>query len=145
MLMYVECAVSPLEIPNEICLCIYISGCQNSCQECHYPELQSCEYGDPLGDEFIDIMDAYQQQITGVCFMGEGDLSSESRKEFLAFAKEIKGRGLKTALYSGRDVEIEEWMNIFDYIKLGSYIKERGGLTCRTTNQVLYKVSVNCL
>ena len=29
--------------------------------------------------------------------------------------------GKRVCLYSGRDVEPENWMNVFDYIKVGSY------------------------
>lgn len=140
MLRYAECAVSTVEVPNEVSLCIYISGCQNQCLDCHYPELQQWDYGDMLSDFFLDILDAYQSLITCVCFMGEGDLSVESRNELVSYAEEVKKRKLSAALYSGRDVAVEEWMKCFYYVKLGRFIPERGALIDRTTNQRLYKL-----
>lgn len=53
--------------------------------------------------------------------------------------KYAKSLGLKTCLYCGRDTAIENWMNVFDYIKLGSYKEEFGGLDSKKTNQRMYK------
>ena len=47
---------------------------------------------------------------------------------------------MKVAIYSGRDeVEPEMW-DMFDYIKLGPYIEEKGPLENPNTNQKLYKI-----
>ena len=50
---------------------------------------------------------------------------------------------LKVAWYSGRqelskEIELEN----FNYIKLGPYIKDKGPLNCRTTNQVMLEIDV---
>jgi hypothetical protein len=50
---------------------------------------------------------------------------------------------LKTCLYCGRDTEIEEWMCEFDFVKLGSYQKNRGGLNDISTNQRMLKKTEN--
>lgn len=47
---YTEVDLSPYEVPNEQSLCIYISGCQQICQNCHYPDLRKTNYGEPLID-----------------------------------------------------------------------------------------------
>jgi len=139
MLKYTEIALSHREVPGEISLCIYISGCPNKCADCHYPELQLTDYGDLLHLYFSDIVDLYFRQTTCVCFLGEGKSSAEERGELAEYACYAKSKGLKTCLYSGRDVEIEPWMNVFDIIKLGSYQPALGTLDCRTTNQRMYR------
>ena len=47
--------------------------------------------------------------------------------------------GKKVCLYSGRDVEPENWMNVFDYIKVGSYQQFLGSLDSSSTNQAFYR------
>lgn len=48
---------------------------------------------------------------------------------------------IKVGWYSGRQ-ELAKEINLsnFDYIKLGPYIEELGGLDCKTTNQKFYHV-----
>ncbi|MBE5952317.1 MAG: hypothetical protein E7260_12180 [Lachnospiraceae bacterium] len=135
MLHYVEFGISHTEVPTETALCIYISGCQNRCINCHYPELQNVDAGEVLSDYFEQILDLYHEYTTCVCFMGEGDGSANSRLELLQYTEELHNRGYKACLYSGRDTVIEDWMKQFDYVKLGSYKEQFGPLTSRTTNQ----------
>ena len=51
----------------------------------------------------------------------------------------LKNEGLKVGWYSGKD-KIPECIDTdwFDYIKIGPYIKELGGLDSPTTNQRMY-------
>lgn len=74
--------------------------------------------------------------------MGEGEESENSRRELLAYVKESHSRGYKCCLYSGRDADVEKWMKDFDYIKLGSYQKDRGALSEKTTNQKMWMRTV---
>jgi len=46
----------------------------------------------------------------------------------------------KTAWYSGNSKLYENAHHYFDYIKLGKYIKELGGLNSSTTNQRFYRI-----
>lgn len=127
-----------LEVPDEVCLNFYIAECQNHCPECFLTELR--EMTDVLLSEvYSDIMDAYSGRITCVCFLGEGRNTESEHKEFSRLCEHIHSCGFKTCLYSGRDCGVEEWMNCFDYVKLGSYKSEFGDLSERTTNQKLYK------
>ena len=139
MLRYVEFGLSHQEVPNEASICIYISGCPNKCKNCHYPGLQDPLNGDPLLDDIGLIIDLYYAQASCVCLLGEGDCTIDSRQELKLCAEYISERGLKSCLYSGRDVLVENWMYCFDYIKLGSYKEEHGGLFSRTTNQRFYR------
>ena len=139
MLHYVEFGLSHMEVPKENTLCIYISGCQNRCVNCHYPELQNANEGEVLSDCFEQILDLYHEYTTCVCFMGEGDFSADSRTELFQYIREVHSRGYKACLYSGRDTVIEDWMKSFDYVKLGSYKEEYGPLTNKATNQKMWK------
>ena len=139
MLYYTEVHLSPLEVPYETAICIYLSGCRNRCAHCHYPELQQTDYGDPLRRYYAEILAAYAPMATCVCFLGEGRNSREEHQEFQQHCHAAKQYGLRTCLYSGRDVGIESWMDCFDYIKLGSFQEQLGPLSSPRTNQKLYR------
>lgn len=140
MLYFVDACVSYDEIPNKQSLCIYISGCLHNCKDCHYPELKEKDYGDILAESFYQLVDLYSKLVECVCFMGEGACGTEEKREFLEYTEYIHSKNLDAALYSGRDLEKnEEWMDSFDYVKLGSYQPEKGSIIEKTTNQRLYK------
>lgn len=140
-LYYTEFGLSHLEVTGERCLSIYLSGCRNNCPDCHYPDLRRTDCGLPLGAFFPQMLDLYRKQATCVCFLGEGEDTEETRRELTRYADIAHGSGLKTCLYPGRDTGIEPWMRCFDYIKVGSYRKERGPLRAPTTNQRLFRAS----
>lgn len=136
MLYYTEFGLSEREVPGESSICIYLSGCCHNCRNCHYPLLKQKDYGERLMDYYKDIIALYRKQATCVCFLGEGANTDVEHDELRIIVKHAQLQGLKTCLYSGRDVEAEAWMQMFDYIKLGSYIEELGGLESVTTNQI---------
>lgn len=128
------------EIPDEITLCINISGCPNHCYGCHSPFLWE-DIGEPLTIKDLYYLIDKNSGISCICFMG-GDSEPETIN---TFAEEIKFcYDIKTAWYSGRN-KIAPEINIknFDYIKVGPYIEKKGPLTSPTTNQRLYKVVDN--
>lgn len=139
MLYYTEFGLSHREVPNEESLCIYISGCQNCCISCHYPELQKSNYGYPLGENFHKMIELYLRIASCVCFLGEGQNTLLEHKELMLYSSYAHSKGLKTCLYSGRDTFIEKWMETFDYIKIGSYQPELGSLSNPLTNQRMYQ------
>lgn len=141
LLYYTEVGLSHREVPNESAICIYISGCLNRCVHCHYPLLQREDYGDCLSSNYTNIVQLYLRMATCVCFLGEGRNTVEEHEEFLRYVTYAHANGLKVCLYSGRDTSIEDWMNIFDYIKLGSYKEASGPLSNPGTNQRLYTKS----
>ena len=143
MLHYTEFCLSPYEVPGEQSICIYISGCPNRCKNCHYPELQMNDYGELLCTNFSDILELYSCQATCVCFLGEGKGSQKEKNELITYAEYVHDIGLKACLYSGRDVSIEAWMHVFDYVKSGSYHEELGALDSPTTNQRFYRKNTN--
>lgn len=139
MLYYTEVHLSPLEVPDENSICIYIAGCLNRCAHCHYPELQQTDYSDLLCRYYAEILAAYACMATCVCFLGGGSNTCEEHQEFQQFCDIAGQYGLRSCLYSGRDVAIESWMHCFDYIKLGSFQERLGPLSSPLTNQKLYQ------
>lgn len=133
---YVDTLVSFSEIPDEITLCINISNCPNKCEGCHSPWLQK-NIGIELNNyELYDIINK-NSGISCVCFMG-GDSDPE---EINNLAIKIKSKNLKVGWYSGNS-EISDKINIknFDYIKTGPYLKDKGPLSDKNTNQKMYKI-----
>lgn len=133
---YVDTLVSFSEIPDEITLCINISNCPNKCEECHSPWLQG-NIGIELNNyELYDIINK-NSGISCVCFMG-GDSNPE---EINNLAIKIKSKNLKVGWYSGKS-EISDKINIknFDYIKIGPYLKDKGPLSDKNTNQKMYEI-----
>lgn len=139
MLKYVDVLVSFNEVPNEITLCINISQCPNSCKGCHSPWLRD-DIGEELNIESLYNLIDKNKGVTCICFMGGDQDPAEIGN--LAFA--VKCRNdypYKVGWYSGRQYipdEISVWD--FDYIKIGPYIEELGGLDSKTTNQIMYKI-----
>lgn len=141
MLKYVDTKVVFAEIPNEITLAINISGCPIKCPDCHSKYLWE-NIGNPLTRDSLDFLIKKNKGITCVSFMG-GDTDPVYIKHLAAFVKN-NYPNIKVAWYSGRDVIPEYVMwnpQYFDFIKVGPFKKELGGLDSKTTNQKLYKVT----
>ncbi len=133
------------EVPDEVSLAINITGCPNHCNGCHSPHLWQ-DIGNPLTEEVLDsLISKYKSLITCVCLMG-GDAEPQTVLQLLQHVR--RHAHLKTAWYSGRDklptivetVCTPSLQDFFNYIKLGPYIPEKGGLKSKTTNQRLYRV-----
>lgn len=142
MLKYVDTRVTFSEVPDEITLCINISGCKIRCEGCHSSYLAE-DIGKPLYISVLSQLIAENKGITCVSFMG-GD---SDPFEINVLAGAVKSNtDLKTAWYSGRQELAEEIdLDNFDFIKLGPYIEESGPLTSITTNQRFYKVEKGTL
>jgi anaerobic ribonucleoside-triphosphate reductase activating protein len=93
-----------------------------------------------MTEDFLDaLIGRYASAITCFCFMG-GD-ADPSEIQRLAFWIIDRFPRLRTAWYSGRQ-ELPDGFDLrsMNYIKLGPYIEELGGLKSPTTNQVFYVV-----
>lgn len=144
MLKYVETAVTFSEIPDEITLCINITGCKNGCKNCHSSYLAE-DIGDPLNKTALSKLLENNKGVSCVSFMG-GD---SNPIQIIALASWVKTHtNLKVAWYSGRQElndSVKRQLRWFDYIKLGPYIEEFGPLNSKTTNQRMYKVENSAL
>lgn len=138
MLKYLETQITFSEIPDEVTLCINVTGCPNRCEGCHSPQLLK-DIGEPLDLEHLTNLIDVNKGITCVCIMG-GDKSPEEVDDI---AKAIKNHypNLKVGWYSGKNtISKEIHLCYFDFIKVGPYIKELGPLNSKTTNQKMYQV-----
>ena len=129
------------EIPDEITLCIAISGCKIHCKGCNQKNLWNDE-GKELDIEELNRLINSNKGITCVCFMGEGE-KLPILWSYIKLTKEFSN--LKTALYIGRDLISTitlygSFFSCLDYLKVGSYISNLGGLDSKTTNQRLYSL-----
>ena len=126
------------EVPDEVSLGIGISGCQIRCKGCHSRELWE-DKGTPLTIRELKRLIDKNRGITCVCLFG----GEHSIDELIALFKSVP-RCLKTAWYSGLDMvprDKTEILRYLDFIKLGHFDMELGGLASPTTNQRLYTCS----
>jgi len=131
------------EIPDEITLAINITNCPCHCKGCHSKFLWD-DVGIELTYEEVKKLIKKNDGITCVCFMG-GD-SDPKHISYLAEMLSMNNEysDIKIGWYSGMD-ELSDEIDIefFDYIKIGHYDEELGGLSKKTTNQRLYRVTFN--
>ncbi len=128
------------EVPNETTLVFNVTGCPHKCEGCHSDYLWNY-FGENLIDTMSEVIDKYSGMITCVCLMG-GDQNLEDIKQALDI---IKSKDLKTCLYSGLN-SLDCFMSFvekFDYLKIGSYMKALGGLDNPNTNQRFYQITHN--
>lgn len=133
---YTTSLITFSEIPDEITLCINISNCPFKCKGCHSKELW-----EDIGTELTtnEINSLLQDGVSCISFMG-GDSDLKTLIELLLFVI-TNYPNIKTAWYTGRKEIPDDFpLTFLDYIKLGPYIKEKGPLNNRNTNQRLYKL-----
>lgn len=136
-LKYMGYAIVFQEVPNEVSLAINISGCPYHCENCHSKYLWEYQ-GEYVSEDFEDLIQQNINFITCVCFMG-GD---QNIKELQTLCIIAKGYDLKTCLYTGNN-DIKTLSDLYpylDYIKIGEYIEECGGLNQTSTNQKMYLI-----
>lgn len=125
------------EVPGEITLGISISGCTIHCQGCHSRELWE-DTGIPLTIEGLDTLLKMHKGITCLLLLG-GEHDIDSLIELFQYAY----KRVKTAWYCGLDMIPKDKLGILqylDFVKIGHYDSDLGGLVSTTTNQKFYKV-----
>lgn len=121
------------EVPGEISLCFFITGCPLQCEGCHSPVLWKATSGDPLDpNNYKSILEKYLGYASCVLFMG-GEWHAEKLIQNLLLAQTM---GYKTCLYTGLEEVSEEIKQHLNYLKTGPWIPSKGGLDRITTNQV---------
>ena len=137
MLKYLKVQEIFEEIPNEMSLGVSISGCQIQCPGCHSRELWE-DKGEPLDVEALCGLLNQHQGIT-CCLLLGGEHDIDALTELFMYAH----KRVKTAWYAGLDMVPKDKLGIMlylDWIKLGHFDIELGGLDSPTTNQRLYKL-----
>lgn len=137
MLKYLYCKEIFAEVPGEITLGISISGCLIHCKGCHSRDLWE-DKGTPLTIEELQRLLATHKGITCLCILG-GESDVDSLIELFMYAH----KRIKTAWYCGLDMIPKDKLgiiNFLDFLKIGHYDQELGGLTSPTTNQRFYKI-----
>lgn len=140
MLRYADYDIVFQEIPGEVTLAINLSNCPNRCMGCHSPHLWE-DSGEPLTEKSLgDLLLKYGRSVTCVCFMG-GDASPEEVRLLAVYLHRQTEAAVKVGWYSGRPALPDGFDPApFQYIKLGPYIEQAGGLKSATTNQRFYRV-----
>lgn len=123
------------EIPDEITLELGITNCPFNCEGCHSPFLQS-DIGEILDENVIHKLINKNRGISCILFSG----GFPKEVEELCFIVKNNYPNIKTAWYTGLSEIPNINLDYFDYIKIGAYIKDLGGLKSPKTNQRLYKI-----
>lgn len=140
MLKYDGYSIVLQEVPDEISLVFTITGCPHRCDGCHSEYLWN-DTGSPLEQDIYHIITDHRDEISCVCFMG-GD---QERMELIEIIDgiHILFPELKIALYTGDDDPPKILYDIVDYIKIGHFDKNLGGLNSKDTNQHMYRIIQN--
>ena len=125
------------EIPGEISLGFYVCGCPIKCPGCHSPELWSEKNGTDLTFEAYDrLLNRYKGYISNVLFFG-----GEWREtDLVCFLEKARQSGLKTSLYTGLEDVSPALRSALDFLKVGPWRADLGGLWSPTTNQILWNL-----
>lgn len=137
MLKYLYCKEIFAEVPSEITLGVSISGCQIRCLGCHSRELWEDKGILLTMEELQNLLDKHKGITTLLLLGGEHDIDTLTELFQYAYKK------VKTAWYCGLDMIPKDKLGIMqylDYLKLGHYDHELGGLDSSTTNQRFYQI-----
>ena len=137
MLKYLKLQEVFTEIPGEISLGLSISGCQIHCVGCNQRELWE-DKGTPLDVETLCGLLNQHQGITTLLLLG-GEHDIDALTELFMYAH----KRVKTAWYCGLDMIPNDKKGILrylDWVKLGHFDVELGGLDSPITNQRFYKL-----
>ena len=141
MLKYLYTKQVYSEIPEEITLGISISGCQIHCNGCHSRDLWE-DKGTQLTRKGLENLIISNEGITCLLLLGgEHDIDNLIN---LFYYVSVTFPKIKTAWYCGLDMipkDKEEILDYLDYVKIGHFDLNLGGLDSPDTNQKLYKVN----
>ena len=136
MLRFLDCIESFAEVPDEISLYIPLTGCQIRCSECNSKWLWEFT-GDELSIDRLSQLISDHKGITCICIGGGHDYSALN--DLFSYTKQ--NTNIKTCWYTGLNYIPKSLdLNMLDYIKIGPYISEYGGLNCKETNQKFFVV-----
>ena len=132
-------AICLQEIPNEVSLSLAISNCPCHCEGCHSQYLWE-DTGRDAFEVLHQQLEQYGDLITCVLFLGGDDRKQKADLIRCLEYVRLYFPKLKTALYSGFESVPLDILKLLDYVKIGPYRKDLGGLNSPTTNQKLYRI-----
>ena len=139
-MFYYDFQVVLQEVPGEISLCFYISGCSMQCEGCHSPFLWKEGNGSILTiANYKSILNQYKNLATCVLFMG----GEWHQKELISMLQLAKTNQYKTCLYTGEESISEDIKTHLTFLKTGKWQQEAGGLESSITNQLFINVPTN--
>lgn len=140
MLRYINYDIVFQEVPGEVTLAINISNCPNRCKGCHSPYLME-DKGEILNEDNLSfLLEKYGDAVSCIGFMG-GDVAPLEVERLAAFISKATQSRIKIAWYSGKAHFPKECsLSNFNYVKLGAYIEQLGGLNSPRTNQRFYRI-----
>lgn len=140
MLKYLYNQIVFSEIPSEITLGISISGCQIHCEGCHSRDLWE-DKGRQLTRVGLQNMIEENSGITCLLLLG-GESDIDTLMNLFYFVS-VNYPKIKTAWYCGLDMipkGKEEILDYLDYVKIGHFDLNLGGLASKETNQRMYAI-----
>ncbi|MBT3871004.1 MAG: anaerobic ribonucleoside-triphosphate reductase activating protein [Flavobacteriaceae bacterium] len=139
-MFYYDFQVVLQEVPGEISLCFYISGCSLHCEGCHSPFLWKEGNGSILTvDTYKSILNQYKNLATCVLFMG----GEWHQSKLISMLQLAKSHHYKTCLYTGENSISEDLKTHLTFLKTGKWQQDLGGLESSVTNQIFTKVPTN--
>lgn len=128
------------EIPNKVALFLEFGECRSGCKGCHSSYLMNeCEHVD-IEKILLIARESHELGANAVVLMG-GTNNGISKKSLVFLIDELKKIfGNNIGLYSGTDSDNEYLMSSLRWLKVGSYVKSRGGLNNPLTNQRFYEI-----
>ena len=126
------------EVPDHISLTISVKGCGLKCDGCSWKGLTHFE--EFTLPDLENILIKNNKKISAVCFLG-GEWESNIDKYFDLVKKYEK----ILCLYTGKELEEldETFVNKLDFIKVGNWLEEKGGLNNKDTNQKYIDIKNN--
>ncbi len=128
------------EVPDEISLCLNISGCPLDCAGCFEPWLKE-DIGTVLDAEKMMDLIKSSPHITCVCLMGGDRYHNEIISMISTVAEKMPE--MRWAMYSGKTEMNPQLAQLLDYYKIGPYNEKLGPLNKKTTNQIFCKKENN--
>jgi len=135
---YLSARTSFSSVKMEISVAIEITNCPHNCQGCHTPELQEDIGHEITPDNIMDILKPFmgfedEPLFTCIAFMG----GEQHTEEFISLVDRIKERfpSIKICLYTAANCVSSDIQSRLDYLKVGKYVKELGGVDSPFTNQ----------
>ncbi len=138
-ILYVSSIITGfMEIPTQISMNIYVSGCMKRCKNCQNSSLWEFRKEHVLDEEVLKIALKHHSMANWICFLGGDAVYQPKGLELIA--EVAKKEGKLVCLYTGLNFSELNEINInnIDLIIDGPYVEQKGTVNSPTTNQQCY-------